>query len=516
LIGTNGNDVICGKGGVDFINGLGGNDTIYADSDPDTVGGLQFSDIDSQDINSESLIISSVSSTLVGGLGNVIDDTLIGGMGDDVIYGGSGTDVISGGDGADSLFGEAGNDVLSGEAGNDLLYGGDGNDELTGGTGVNSCSGGTTWWLEADILDPLTCGDVNAPIVENVSIDYERVNTVNAPATITVTYTARDDFSGIASISQQMTAWNGESLTQAANPMNTVLAVSADGLSKTYRSTFVIAQRTPKLNFGIYIHPLDGLNFTMLGILVGTVEQVGDGENNVAVDTEYPVVSDVVLPTDIDTSAGPQTVTFRFKATDNYNGVSNVSILAYNLHPQGQTTASGVASLISGNSLSGIWEGTITFPRYSPKGEWIINVTASDRDFCWGFTSIGGSLQQIGLGDNTLPVATNIIATPNSVQVGASSKLVTVTFDVTDDLSGVKNISVSVVYNSNGAVQFGAPSGLTLVSSVGLINSYSIDVLIPKSGATGTWNINLSGGDNAGNGGGNPISIGSGSLQVSQ
>lgn len=103
IVGTPTADIICGKGGADFLRG-----------DPQSGG--------------------SGPDILNGETGN---DTIFGGGGDDEIYGGSGDDLLHGDGGNDSVHGEDGNDFVEGAsfagASNDigdLLCGGDGDDEL--------------------------------------------------------------------------------------------------------------------------------------------------------------------------------------------------------------------------------------------------------------------------------------------------------------------------------------------------------------------------------------------------
>jgi uncharacterized repeat protein (TIGR01451 family) len=93
VIGTSGNDVLCGTSGPDNITGLSGDDIIF-------------------------------------GFGG--NDDLTGGSGNDVMFGGPGADRLTGGDGNDRLFGNDGNDELSGGGGSDLGEGGAGADVCTG------------------------------------------------------------------------------------------------------------------------------------------------------------------------------------------------------------------------------------------------------------------------------------------------------------------------------------------------------------------------------------------------
>jgi Ca2+-binding RTX toxin-like protein len=110
LVGTPGDDLLCGGRGNDTISGNGGSDVILAGGGTDTV---------------------------YGGYG---DDFIMGGVGasSDAIHGGPGNDYIDGGQGNDWLHGDGGNDRIVGGDGNDHLVGGPGNDSLVGGPGRDS------------------------------------------------------------------------------------------------------------------------------------------------------------------------------------------------------------------------------------------------------------------------------------------------------------------------------------------------------------------------------------------
>lgn len=100
IVGTEGDDVICGSPGDDRIVGMGGNDVIYA------------------------------------GAGN---DQIDAGSGDDIVFGEKGHDTISGGDGNDILFGDQGFDRISAGAGDDLASGSEDFDQVSGDDGTDEC-----------------------------------------------------------------------------------------------------------------------------------------------------------------------------------------------------------------------------------------------------------------------------------------------------------------------------------------------------------------------------------------
>lgn len=79
-------------------------------------------------------------------------DWIFGGLGNDRLTGGNGPDVIYGGPGDDILLGMNGPDLLYGGAGNDRLEGGAGPDELEGGSGVDTMLGGDgpdVFWIRS-------------------------------------------------------------------------------------------------------------------------------------------------------------------------------------------------------------------------------------------------------------------------------------------------------------------------------------------------------------------------------
>ena len=103
--GTDGRDIIVGRGDDDIVTAGDGNDIVF--------GRDGWDDID-------------------GGAGR---DLLFGGRGDDIIDGGAGRDKIFGGRGDDQILGGDGNDWITGGKGDDAIAGGAGNDDLRGGRG---------------------------------------------------------------------------------------------------------------------------------------------------------------------------------------------------------------------------------------------------------------------------------------------------------------------------------------------------------------------------------------------
>lgn len=147
-------NVLRGGAGDDTLNGMEGADTLYGGANRDLYYVDDASDViveyagdnvpdywDASAVNdvvyssAESYTLSAyldelhlVSSVAIQGVGNDLDNTIVGNAGANQLWGMSGHDVIDGGDGIDYLSGGAGVDRLIGGAGADTLEGGQDSD----------------------------------------------------------------------------------------------------------------------------------------------------------------------------------------------------------------------------------------------------------------------------------------------------------------------------------------------------------------------------------------------------
>ena len=169
LFGTNGNDLIDGRGAVDVLIGGSGNDTLIGGGDSDVALGDAGDDRfvatlgDGNDFywggsGSDTLDFSNMLAKVTVDLGvlgvasgaeigrdlffeieNVTggqgDDSITGDSAANILDGAGGNDTINAGGGHDIVRGGSGNDTLNGDGGNDMLVGGAGNDVMDGGSG---------------------------------------------------------------------------------------------------------------------------------------------------------------------------------------------------------------------------------------------------------------------------------------------------------------------------------------------------------------------------------------------
>jgi len=225
IVGTDGDDLICGDDSNETIEGLGGDDRIYGGEGDDTVEGKDGDDLLDGGAGRDRLAGGEGADTVDGGPGgrdlvvydgggkpvelsledngprdgrssggegddvrDTVEDVVITGPGRDHVVGNGRSNTISTRAGDDSLEGGAGDDLLRGEAGDDLLLGGEGRDELSGAAGADVLRS------ELDgVADVLSCGsDGRTPepvdrayfeALDTVRDDCERRELLSLPET---------------------------------------------------------------------------------------------------------------------------------------------------------------------------------------------------------------------------------------------------------------------------------------------------------------------------------------------
>ena len=122
LDGGTGDDTLVGGSGVNTMLGGAGDDIYYVDGKHDSIAEVSGEGTDTVvsslltytlDDNVENLTLDYVSLFGLGriGIGNELDNVILGGNGSDVLRGLAGNDRLDGGNGADAMFGGDGNDT---------------------------------------------------------------------------------------------------------------------------------------------------------------------------------------------------------------------------------------------------------------------------------------------------------------------------------------------------------------------------------------------------------------------
>ena len=223
-----------------------------------------------------------------------------------------------------------------------------------------------------------------------------------------------------------------------------------------------------------------------------------------AQDTEPPnVLSFDFDPKAVDTSASSQEITFTARLTDDLSGV-DLSTQARFCSPSGnQFVDVGFwppGGLISGDDLDGIYESKMNLPRYSEQGIWQLeyfllvdnvgNTKWLDKD---DITDLGFPTTFLieSEGDTSSPNILSFDFEPKAVDASTSSKEISVTARLTDDLSGV-DLSTQARFRSPSGNQFvdvgfWPPGGL--ISGDDLDGIYESKMNLPRYSEQGIWQL---------------------------
>ena len=218
------------------------------------------------------------------------------------------------------------------------------------------------------------------------------------------------------------------------------------------------------------------------------------------------IVSGAQSPDSVDVSAGPATVTFQVRVTDDLSGVHFVQ--AQWESPSGSQLVGFVGlARVSGDPFDGVYQGAATFPQHAEQGAWrLLRVGASDEAGNYKLYATGElaalgvpvSVQVNSTPDVSPPRIVSGSQSPDSVDISAGPATVTFQVRVTDDLSGVHFVQA----------QWEGPSGSQLVGFVELARVsgnafdgvYQGNAVFPQYAEEGTWRLlRVGASDEAGN-----------------
>lgn len=429
------------------------------------------------------------------------NDVLIGRGGNDILRGGPGKDILRGGPGNDRLLGQPQSDRLHGGPGNDYLDGGTGRNFYFTGPGKNRCRN-----TETDTATP-GCDDT-APTITELTVDRTSIDTSTSPQTVKVTIRVTDDLAGLRGAptieayhaATQQRLWFGLSRT------------SGDTLDGRWEGELTLPRYAPRGRYGFYPRVVDrqrniaDLNPTQLkrlGLSDG-FDQTGAGDQK---GPEFK--SFQVDRISIDTSASGQTVNFRLRVTDDLAGIgadplagSPVQVI---LEGEAGEQRQVMMKQVSGDRLDGVYEGSLTFPRYTPKAAWNLRLGAIDLAGNLGLVSyeelvsrgLPSRIAQIAPGDAKPPVVRSLSVSPDEVDTSTAAAFVTATFRVTDDLSGTGPDKLGVCYQVDET--FGHCGSVTQVSGTDRDGIYQGELRVPEGLPSGVFTLELTVVDNAEN-----------------
>jgi IPT/TIG domain/Bacterial Ig-like domain len=335
------------------------------------------------------------------------------------------------------------------------------------------------------------------PELQGVEIHPSSVNTSNRAQAVTVELQAGDTPAGLAAV--QVSLSSGSRWYSASAHL-----VSGSVLEGMWVATVTLPRYTPKGVYGLSVGLLDYAEnhrtyaqprLEALGF-PATVTQEGE------VPAGFPSITGVaVSPSSVATCGSAQAVTVHVHGADSL-GITQVQ--ATLTSPAGQQVSAG-ASLESGSEQDGVWTAHVTLPEGATKGDWKLSVYVVDQAGNSLFLSPGqlaeaGDESQIeqscepSPAERTPPEVTAVTMTPESTSTAASAQAITVTVRATDSHSPVSYLDATLTDESQShSASAALQAGENPADGV-----WRAQITLPRWSLTGTWQLTLHAGDEAG------------------
>lgn len=342
--------------------------------------------------------------------------------------------------------------------------------------------------------------DNEPPALAGLSISPTTVNTTAASQTVTVTAHITDNLSGLASASIAFKSPSGQRTTERAT-FSKVSGTATDGI---YEATVTFKRFIAPGPWKVSnLHMVDNVE-NEISLSPRRLEAKGfpDTVQVESIEDEAPpaLAGFSISPSSVNVVSSSQSVTVSAHITDDLSGVASASVQFES--PSGkQVTANAEFSKVSGTETDGMYEATVTFNQFIQSGTWKVRgvdlrdnvgneavVTAAQLES----KGLPAAVTVTSTADTQPPALASFAISPSSVNTTAASETVTVTAEITDNLSGF----------DHGSVVFESPNGkvLTNIASFSRISGsstsglYEAKVVFKPYVQGGTWkvsNVNL-------------------------
>lgn len=336
------------------------------------------------------------------------------------------------------------------------------------------------------VLQVNSAVDNTPPGISAFTINPSSINTTSAPAGVTVNFTLTDDLSGPNLFQVSLVSPSGATTQRASVNLTPATTVSGSaGLTFPKGSeagTWTVA--------GAFVSDAAG-NTLSLDTAGLTASGFPTSLNVISTtDTTPPNLTGFSFtPSSINTTSASAGMSVAFAATDDLSGVKSFQVTL--MSPSGVSTLQGNATVTPATTVTG--STAVIFPGFSEAGQWTVaSVFLADAA---GNTSVLDTSQLAAKGfpttftvtsttDSTPPNITAFSFAPSSINVGPASATVTVSFHLTDDLSGAKSFQVTFL-SPSGTSQQTATTSFAPSNSV----TASVNVGFPRNSETGTWTV---------------------------
>jgi len=251
-------------------------------------------------------------------------------------------------------------------------------------------------------------------------------------------------------------------------------------------------------------------------VFLGLCMSVTSYTNASIIDTAAPeLLGLTITPNAVDVSSSEQTLEVSYNFSDDISGLNYIGLSFFDSQGDYAGSTHGYTQfgdyLVSGDSHNGIIKSEFTIPQFSAEGEY--TYALSIEDIVGNSTYIeydelvnmdfGGQLSVTSNNpDTTSPELLGLTITPNAIDVSSSEQTLEVTYNFSDDISGLNYIGLSF-FDSQGDYA-GSTHGYTqfgdyLVSGDSHNGIIMSEFTIPQFSAEGEYTYALSIEDIVGN-----------------
>ena len=358
------------------------------------------------------------------------------------------------------------------------------------------------------VAGPALADDVTPPAVLAFSMAPAHVNTESGAQTVTVTATASDGQTGVREVTWQL------SLPGSSQPCRiaSLSRISGDLFTGTWSGQLTLPKGSQGGTWLARLNATDVVGNAVFLTPEDLTQRFGAGAAQIVndaidFDAAAPRVTALTLtPATVNTETADQVVTVSASLSDDFAGIVDAQLF---LHPLAATHPSFGCGLqrVSGDELSGAYQGTITLPAGSRGGEWVASLSLQDGAentvmlYPGDLESLLGAssmrvTNEATVFDATPPRVVAYSVTPSEVDASAGARTLAVSITVADDGSGVAGLS-GILQPLIGMQE--APFSLQRVSGDDHLCTYEGTALILQGAKEGVWTPTLSVEDSIGN-----------------
>ncbi len=344
---------------------------------------------------------------------------------------------------------------------------------------------------------PSASSDLIAPAISCLSLPVSSVNVSQADQSVSIQFGFTDYESGAVEIETILTAPTGlryRTLSSPASIFNGLDLVAVNIPRYAPAGAYALSIRTKDRVGNTRTYSQSQL--ATLGF--PNTLQVADSNP----DTVAPTMTAFsFIPSQVDVSASAASLKFQASLADNLSGVASSGFLSLRIPGESfRRKLSLGLTRISGNSLNGLWEGTISMPQLSFAGTYTLE-TIEICDAVQNCTELDGApfAASVVLTSNPTdlqrPKLLYFDFTPKVINTTLSDQVITYISSWSDDISGIRFQPNIVLRSPSSGVSLTGPSTCSLISSGSVLftyprsATYRCTISLPQRSEAGQWTI---------------------------